>query len=563
MSRYESSGDLGGGHFYLRPSACHSPSIRRAYLRISQQVANAIEIAWNPSSDPNLKSQAYDFLNQLRTDPSGWQVCLTIFTHSPRYTEVVRHVALEVVNNAIQTGLIDPQGLVYLKDNLLQYIRQLYGPQESGETDSANLQNKITQIVTSLFAGLYGSGWESFFSDFSALTQGEDGSARGNRKGVMMYLRLLNSIHDEIGDVLLSRSGDEQKKANDLKDLIRQRDVQNIAYSWQEILSRWREQDDGISEACLKAIGSWVSWIDISLIVNQDMLDLLFQQLGRAQRTDIEGEDRVRDVAIDVFSEIVAKKMKPADKLNMMEFLNLDGIVARLIQSPPLNERRFSSTYDTDLAETVAKLVNITVADIVRALDGELADGDSRSQADELLEAFLPHLLRFFSDEYDEICSTVIPSLNDLLAFFRKEAKEMGSLPGPYDETLLPILKAVIAKMRYDETSSWGDEDEQTDEAEFQDLRKRLQTLQQNIAVIDERLFIATISKMVGTTFQNLRQQGSQLDWRDLDLAMYEMYLFGDLAVKHGGLYNKNNPNSTAAERLVQMMLKMVESGTV
>jgi exportin-T len=502
-------------------------------------------------------------LNQLRTDPSGWPVCLSIFTKTPHHTEVVRHVALEIVSSAAQTGLIDNQALGFAKESLLTYIRQTYGPERTAEPDRASTQNKIAQTITYLFSSLYANGWETFFDDILGLAyNGNSSSLRDNPLGVIFYLRVVNSIHEEIGDILVSRSRLEQDKANSLKDLIRQRDVQKIVESWREILSQWREGNDSIVEMTLKAVGSWVSWIDISLVVNQSMLDLLFQYLGRAQNAEhLNGEEKVRDAAIDVFTEIVGKKMKASDKVDMIIFLNLDAIVTQLSASPPLQERRFTSQYDTDLGEAVAKLVNFTTIDIVKALDNDSLEPASREKANSLLRAFLPHILRFFSDEYDEICSTVIPSMNDLLSYFRKVTKIDPSLVPQYKPMLLPILKAIISKMRYDETSSWGDEDEQTDEAEFLELRKRLNVLQQIIAAVDEQLHMDSLTELVGTTFENLRQSGSQMDWRDLDLALHEMYLFGDLAVKGGSLYTKNKPNNAAAERLIEMMQRMVGSG--
>jgi exportin-T len=521
------------------------------------QVANAIEIAGNPSSDQALKSQAFDYLNQLRSDPSGWQVCLSLFTKTPQQPEVVRHVSLEVVNSAAQVGLIDQASLALVRDSLLAYIRQTYGPEATATPDAPYIQNKIAQTVTYLFSSLYAGGWESCIDDLLALTNKSAG--RDNQLGVVFYLRVLNSIHEEIGDVLVSRSRGEQDKANTLKDLIRERDMQKIANSWQEILAVWREGDDSIVEMCLKAVGSWVSWIDIGLVVNQTMLDLLFQQLGRAEKQELrEGEQRVRDAAVDVFTEIIGKKMKPADKIEMIVFLNLDSIITQLSNSPPLRESRFTYKYDTDLAETVAKLVNITVMDIVRVLDNDA--GPVKEKAENLLQVFLPHVLRFFSDEYDEVCSTVIPCVSDMLTYIRNLAKANPSFEERNKSILLPILKAIVAKMRYDETSNWGDEDEQTDEAEFQDLRKRLGVLQQIISAADEGLYINAISEVVGTTFENLRTSGGQLDWRDLDLALHEMFLFGDMAVRGGSLYNKGAPTGMAATRLIEMMSAMVEN---
>ncbi|KAF7592065.1 pre-tRNA nuclear export protein [Aspergillus hancockii] len=534
---------------------------QKHFSKVVVKVANAIEIAWNPSSDQALKAQAFDYLNQLRTDPSGWQVCLALFTKTPQHSEVIRHVALEVVNSAAQAGLIDLQSLGYVRDGLLAYLRQVYG-QENANPDAPNIQNKIAQTITFLFSALYGNGWESFFDDLLGLTYKSPAStAPDNALGIIFYLRVVNSIHDEIGDVLVSRSRTEQDRANSLKDLIRLGDMQKIANSWQHILSGWRDGNDLIVEMCLKAVGSWVSWIDISLVVNQTMLDLLFQQLARAQKAELRaGEEKVRDAAVDVFTEIIGKKMKPEDKIDMIIFLNLDTIVSQLSNSPPLCENRFTFKYDTDLAETVAKLVNSTVVDIIRALDQENVSVECREKANGLLQAFLPHILRYFSDEYDEVCSTVIPCGSDLLQYLRKVSKTDPSIIAQHSSILLPILKAIIAKMRYDDTSSWGDEDDQTDEAEFQELRKRLAVMQQIVATVNEQLYIDAVSEVVATTFENLRQSGTQLDWRDLDLALHEMFLFGDIAVKAGSLYTKGQPNNPAAERLVEMMLRMVES---
>ena len=466
-------------------------------------------------------------------------------------------MSLDVVNHAIQTQRLDGQALAQLKETLLEYIRQTYGLSQE-EADVPSLQNKVTQTLTFLFVELYRQGWEGFFDDFLGLTSLQNNGSRDCLPGIGLYLRILGSIHDEIADLMVSRAPQDTKRNTELKDLIRARDVQKVASSWQEILTQWQDRNDAVVEMTLRVIGKWVSWIDISLVVNQDTLNMLFPLVGRTNRSGSStGEDRVRDAAIDTFTEIVAKKMKPADKMAMIAFLNLGNVVSQLTSSPALHDLRTTSSYDTDLAEAVAKLVNNAVFDIVKVLENSQVDTGTRAQAEQHLQIFLPHVLRFFSDEYDEICSTVIPSLTDLLTFLRKAQP----LPPAYSAMLSPILNAIILKMRYDETSNWGNEDEQTDEAEFQELRKRLQVLQKSVAAVDEALYIDILSNLVGNTFQRLDQEGGRMDWRDLDLALHEMYLFGELTVPNGGLYAKSQPSSVAAERLIIMMSKMVESG--
>ena len=482
---------------------------------------------------------------------------------------MVRHVSLDVVNNAIKAGQLGDQDLAFLRDNMLAYVRNVYGATGSSSIspDPVSIQNKITQTITILFTALYATEWRSFFHDILGLTATAGSSTKNNAAGVMLYLRILISVHDEIADVLLPRSPEEQRRDNDLKDLVRIRDTAMIASSWHDILSQWRSRDDPIIELCLTTIGRWVAWTDIALAVNDSLLTLLFEYLNPEQYS--EGDERIdkrRDAAIEAFIDILGKKMSASDKLELIDVLKINEAISQLRRSRELSDMRSTANYDTDLAEGVAKLVNNTVCDIVKALD---ANQDNMLGTERIslrgsaqLKTFLPHILRFLSDEYDEICSTVIPCLTDLLTLLRKKAKPNSALSSESSAMLPLILEVVVAKMKYDETSFWGHDDTQTDEAEFQELRKRLHVLQQAVAAVDEGMYIEKIRDVVVSTFENYQSQNGQLDWRDLDLAMHEMFLFGELGLRNGGLYSKTKPVSRAAEQLIGMIFKLVESGT-
>ncbi|KAI9688287.1 MAG: pre-tRNA nuclear export protein, partial [Bogoriella megaspora] len=527
--------------------------------KLQWQVEKAIEIAFNPSASQDLKAQAFDFLNRLREDPASWQVGLPLSLRTPRASEVVRHSSLELVINAIQTHRLDSQSLNFIKDTVIKYLQDNYtGSNGNATGDTPPIRNKISQVVTFLFVSLYAQEWTGFFDDIIALTS-KDGDEMGSHSvGTEFYLRVLEFVHEEVADLMISRSDDEQRRCNELKDLIRARDAVKIASSWQTILSKWRQLDRGVTKSCLRNVSGWVSWIDISLVVNDSIINPLLEIAGQQESTaTVVG---MRIAAIDTFSEIVAKKMRPPDKVQLISVLNVRMIIQQLVASSALRDFRWTPKYDVDLAESVAKLVNITVQDIVKILESNDVQGDTRTKANEMLQVFVPHLLRFFSDEYDEICSTVIPSLTDLLTLFRKVVKSQGTLPADQSAMIDPIVRTIVAKMKYDETANWGEEDEQTDEAEFQELRKRLHVLQQTAATIDQNLCIDIFTSVVGDAFTRYREGDRNITWRDLDLALYEMFLFGELAVKNGGLYQKTKPSSLASERLVKMMSDMIES---
>ncbi|KAL8892335.1 MAG: hypothetical protein Q9215_000734 [Flavoplaca cf. flavocitrina] len=525
------------------------------------QVENAIEIASNPTADRNLKSQALEFISQLPSQPESQRICLSLFMREPRCSEVVRHTALDVLDNVVGSAGTDISTLRNLQDSLMIYARSTYSTAAEAQAtvDTPNLQNKLAQTFTFLFVVLYPSEWLSFMGDILALTASSGHSTRDHAPGVVFFLRVLIQIHDEIADVLLSRTPDERKKGNELKDLIRERDAKTIAASWQEILSQWKGKDSKIIELCLATIGRWVSWVDISLVITETLRDQLLE-LVISSSPNANGPVPVRETALTTLTEILRKKMNPDYKLELIEFLKIREVVAHLVSSPALADLRTTSQYDTDLAESVGQLVNHSLSDVVRALESAEDQIPMMMQAVSMLKGFLPLVLRFFSDEYDEICSTVIPCLSDLLTLFRKKRASIPMLHEQSASMLAPILDAIIIKMRYDETSSWGNEDAQTDEAEFQDLRKRLHVLQQTIATVDQNLYQDKLSAVVITTFENFQRDASRVDWRDLDLAMHEMFLFGEQGLKNGGLYSKSKPTSPAAERLIGMMFRLVET---
>ena len=530
------------------------------------QIVKAIEIAGDPRSDQSLKAQAFEYLNQLRSQREGWSLCFALALREEPPPEVVRHASLDILNNAIRTKQLNDSDLRAVSSTLWGYIEKVYkgGPSGNSLRDPVSIQNKITQTITYLFAAMYETSWQNFFQDVSKLRSSPDSTANDNGPGTIMYIRVLIAIHDEIADVMVPKSSEEQKSDMLLKDLVRQRDMHMISTSWHEILAQWRGKEDAIVELCLTCIGRWVSWTDIALAVNDSLLALLFDLL----RPELSGDQGIktqenREAAIETFVDILGKKMSSSDKLELINVLRVDDAITQLVNGRSLLQQRHTPEYDTDLAEDVAKLVNNTVVDIVRAVDTAKNDAGILGRGTGQMKAFLPHILRFLSDEYDEICSTVIPGLTDLLALMRKQLKTNGNFVEENRYMLPLILDAVIAKVKYDETADWGNEDTQTDEAEFQELRKRLHILQQAVALVDDGMYIQKIANVVTTTFDAFRSRNGQLDWRDIELSLHQIYLFGEIAMKNGGLYSKTKPVTPAAEQLIQMLYKMMETGKI
>jgi exportin-T len=186
-----------------------------------------------------------------------------------------------------------------------------------------------------------------------------------------------------------------------------------------------------------------------------------------------------------------------------------------------------------------------------------------------MLEKFFQYMMPLFRNEYDDISREVLPFVTELLVAIRKEKRIVG-YPNDSQKQMLPIiLKAVLIKMKYSSETEWGNTEEESEEAEFQEFRKQLKTLQEALAVIDEPFFLNTLRTEIGSIFQQLKNPSPgkpQPEWRDLEFALHEMFLLGETGPKAsgptGGLFVKNKPLRPIAETLAHLMTEMMTTST-
>lgn len=428
------------------------------------------------------------------------------------------------------------------------------------------LRNKLAQTIAFVFILSYESIWPTFISDFQELLASSE-SPIGNSAAVDMYLRVLQVIHEEIGDNLIMREQAITKRNNTIKDLIRERDVAMLADSWMKILQFYSSVQE-IMEGALKVIGGWISWIDITLIVNPAYLSLIFNCLQT---------ETLRLTACDTLVEIISKKMKPADKMELIGLLDLKNVIAQI-----------SSSSDEDFDERVAKLSNVVALELVHIIDGTTSlssnvplQAGQAAQAEQILTDFIPTLSYFLSNEYDDTSSQVFPSLQEYLSFVRKESRQAKAkvdisqlqknaarqvINFPSDSTFVSaerravlnsLLPKIILKMKYDDDATWSSDDDDSDE-EFLEIRARLKLLQDLIASIDMDLYIDGIVSVVASSFD----PSSVSSWRDVELGLYELSAFSE-SLKNGAIAVVKGVETRASRTLHDLFFKMIESNVV
>jgi exportin-T len=144
------------------------------------------------------------------------------------------------------------------------------------------LRNKAAQILTLLFSNVYPTVWPSFFDELISLSE-TPSKTPTNAQATEFFLRVSLSVDEEIARQDMQRSRDQVNRNTLLKDAMRERDIPKLAAKWFEVLQEYRTRDPSIAELALRVIGSYVAWMDISLVVNDQVMTALYQMLGEEQ----------------------------------------------------------------------------------------------------------------------------------------------------------------------------------------------------------------------------------------------------------------------------------------
>ncbi|KAL4210844.1 pre-tRNA nuclear export protein [Rhizopus azygosporus] len=499
-----------------------------------EQIEQAVMYALGPQVDPNLKAQANAYCESIKNSPDGWQVCLELFMKEPKALPEARFFALQVLENTLQTRFdtLDSNAVDYIRRNMMEYLGREFVDNNSASNEESFIRNKVAQSLTLLFIHVYPTIWPTFFKDMMALAKAPTGGS--HEKAADFFVRLCISIDEEIARLDIPRTRQEVIRNTNIKDTMRMGDVQLLASYWFELLQEFRSTNANIAQLVLKNIGSYIAWMDISLVVNDQVMSVLYELLGDAN---------LRIPACECLADVISKGMLPMDKLNMIQMLNIVDVLARLDLSEP------------EFVEYVARLVNVLGTELCKIYTEPSLPTEGKATAWAMIEQITPYLLKFLANEYDDTSSAVFPFVNDMLYILKKQKKQMQAFSQGQHEFLGSLLNVVIMKMRYDEETDWGnDEDEPEEEALFFEMRKNLRIFTEHIAAINEELYVGFIHSFA-MGIMNKYKTGTELDWRDVELCLYVLYCYGEALSKASMVFVNANDTLTPLGELISEMV--------
>ena len=191
------------------------------------------------------------------------------------------------------------------------------------------------------------------------------------------------------------------------------------------------------------------------------------------------------------------------------------------------------------------------------------ASDDVKREAATMLSEIRPTTLRFLADPYDDTTSTIFPLLSSILGtvstypshvdqnpdyHFQLKKIKRSSPQDITDETrafLSSTLSALLQKLKWDEDESDLDDMDEDDRQAFETLRKVPSSQLSNrrvthsskgdlrnhldaVLAIDQDLVISAVQRLVLDTL-SVYQSGAHLKWNDAELAVYLIYIFGEI----------------------------------
>ncbi|KAI0067464.1 ARM repeat-containing protein [Artomyces pyxidatus] len=519
------------------------------------QFVQAILIASDPSQG-SLHHQALEYISSIQQNASDtWKLALAVFVDATpdgarKHPTQARFYALRVLDDFFDNRFdgLDEDTFRTLQQTFLAYVQSEY-TYGSAEASATFLRNKFSHTLTLFFLATYVDQWPTFFSDLFALMRPAESSSQApfNPHVSLLFFHIVLEISGEVADQVIksARQFNNDRHVRDarVRDAVRERDaarineaVLTIVAAGADRMTRLRKgelastSERDLPEAVevvdwgIRTFGSYAGWVDINLTVTPTTVPLLFSLLSDPSLS-------IRLATSVALLRIVAKGLKePSDKLQLIKVLSLGQVLAALEEKT--REEQGSRGDEADegeesYREALGRLLNMLGQELVKLTDDSPTE-DIRSEATSLLQQTLPVMLHFMADEYDDTCSTIFPMLQTVLASYKRSRKVSAD---PIDDQkkgfLASLLAVILRKMKWDEDADLDDVDED-DRAAFELLRKDLRSFMDSVLSIDQDLVTDAVRRQALETL-SAYSAGSSVKWTDAELAIYLIYIFGEI----------------------------------
>ncbi|XP_071960983.1 exportin-T-like isoform X2 [Antedon mediterranea] len=478
-------------------------------------------------TDPHQQAQVLGYFEQLKLSPDGWKHCgetLLKGTADENVSFFCFQVLEHFISNRFRAST--PEDQQHLRQVLLSWL-QLKVTSEGQEKNF--IKNKVAQLFSLVFIYDFPAGWPTFFSTLLQVLQ-------LGHKSVDMYLRILLAIDSEVVDREIVHTPEEAQRNTLLKDEMRVRCVNDLVESWYQILETYESTHPELACDCIEVIGLYVSWIDIGLIANDRFVSKLLNYLGI---------DVLRESACDCLHDIINKGMDPIMKTELIE--SLMKVLEEIGVIPPKQDE------DVDFLAKLARLVNGMGCNLIISWQKQVKIKDHISAARTLsaVESKIPLMFQFLGHEDDDISLAVADFAKDYITVL----KQIIHTNAAQKEFLKQMLYIILKKFEFDESYDFDSQGE--DEAMFQDYRKQIKVIFDNLAQLDQQLVFSAVHQYVTTTLSSWKT----VNFTQVELSIRILFMMGEAIPANSGNHFSGEGQRVAAMK--SMMEKLITCDVV
>ena len=180
------------------------------------------------------------------------------------------------------------------------------------------LQNKLAQVYALLMRHEYPEQWQT---PLTALLQ----HLEAGEHVIVMFLRVLRALDAEIINPECHRNASDAAVAMRVKDAIRLQCMQDIARAWYVIVEHLHASNVAVVKECLLTMSSYITWIDLELVANDQVLHALY--------TLLLADHFVPEVCACI-TALVQKKMEPRPKTALISGIILLPTIEQVTSQP-------------------------------------------------------------------------------------------------------------------------------------------------------------------------------------------------------------------------------------
>jgi exportin-T len=283
---------------------------------------------------------------------------------------------------------------------------------------------------------------------------------------VDIYLRIMNSIDQEVVSLEVTRTKEQFYHNSLIKDKMREQSLPSIIDSWYKLIAHYSVTNLKIARHVFEVLNCYIGWIDINLIVNERSLQLFSSVVLIPQ---------LREIVIDCFSQVIAKGMPDKEKLGLISTLNLTTFIQTIQIS--------NDEQDIDFQESVACLINLCGTSITEASSALYLAGDQEGGklGEMLLQHFLILAFKFMNHPDDGVSEETLPFLQKYITLVKKNKNADDQR-----EQISMLLNIIKNKISLDDQFDFDKMNEY--ESQTLDFRKTLFNLFKSIVSIHPQL---------------------------------------------------------------------------